>query len=307
MIESLFSYRQPCWHGLGEIVLDAPSSEEAIKLAGLDWDVIQEPVYLKDNVEVPNILANVRDKDRSVLGTVSSRYAVVQNKDAFSFMDTLLGGDVVYETAGSLSSGKRIWLLVKITSDMTILGDAVDQYVVLMNSHNGTSGLKAAVTPIRVVCNNTLIKGFSRASRSISMRHVGTIYDKMAEASRVLKLNSTYMEAMNKYAEGLYATKISNAQVDKFLSIVFKADEEATDLVKARNNDKIFEFKARLTAPDLANFAGTAYQVYGALTDYVSHTEPTRTTKTYAETRFNSIVTDNSFVDTAMEALMAVA
>lgn len=122
MIETMFAVREKPWHRLGTIVMEAPASAEALRLAGLDWTVEQEPVYTEHNEMVKGYKANVRSSDRRVLGVVSDRYKVVQNTDAFSFTDELLGNGVKYETAGSLQEGKRVWLLARLPKEYVIAG-----------------------------------------------------------------------------------------------------------------------------------------------------------------------------------------
>ena len=99
LVETMFYVRETPWHGLGTKVDEAPTSAEAIKLAGLDWNVSSEPIYTNDQIEIPNMKANIRDTDRTVLGVVSDRYKVVQNKEAFEFTDSLINEEVKYETA----------------------------------------------------------------------------------------------------------------------------------------------------------------------------------------------------------------
>ena len=110
-VETMFYTREKPWHGLGTMVAEAPESREALRLAELDWRVLQEPVYTENNELIAGYRVNVRDRDRKVLGVVTDRYKVVQNEEAFTFTDTLLGEGVRYETAGSLQEGKRVWLL----------------------------------------------------------------------------------------------------------------------------------------------------------------------------------------------------
>ena len=112
-VESMFYTREKPWHGLGTRVMSSPTSEDALILAGLNWKVLQEPVYTEKKEVIEGFKANVRDSDRKVLGVVSDRYKVVQNNEAFAFTDALLGEGVRYETAGSLNSGKSVWLLAR--------------------------------------------------------------------------------------------------------------------------------------------------------------------------------------------------
>ena len=114
-VETMFSVRQIPWHGLGTIVEEAPTSADALHLAGLDWEVVQNPVFTGDGFEIPNYKANVRNSDNSVLGIVTDRYKIVQNSEAFAFTDSIIdSGEVLYETAGSLRNGKTIWLLARM-------------------------------------------------------------------------------------------------------------------------------------------------------------------------------------------------
>ena len=128
-VETMFYVRETPWHGLGTRVLEAPSSQEALRLSGLDWNVIQEPIYTKENERIPSYKANVRDSDRKTLGVVTDRYKVIQNTEAFAFTDALLGEGVRYETAGSLQDGKRIWLLAHMPHEYIIGGEHISPYL----------------------------------------------------------------------------------------------------------------------------------------------------------------------------------
>ena len=155
-VETMFSVRETPWHGLGRIIMDAPASREALELAGLDWQVESRYIYSSTGAMIPGYRANVRSTDDAVLGVVSDRYRIVQNEEAFQFTDDLLGEGVTYETAGSLQGGKKVWMLARLPRKYLIAGDQVVPYLVIFNSHDGSSGVKVAMTPIRVVCQNTL-------------------------------------------------------------------------------------------------------------------------------------------------------
>jgi len=150
--ETGFFVREPAWHGLGTIVQDAPTSMDALKLAELDWQVTQEPIYLNNNVVIKNAFANVRSSDNGVLGITTERYKVVQNSEAFSFTDALLDSNVRYESAGSLAEGKRIFILAKMPEIYKIGGDDVEPFLVFTNSFDGKGSIRVALTPVRVVC-----------------------------------------------------------------------------------------------------------------------------------------------------------
>lgn len=129
-VEKMFYVRETPWHGLGTKVMEAPASGEALKIAGLDWKVIQEPIYTTEKEPIEGFKVNVRDSDRRVLGVVSDRYKIVQNQEAFSFTDELLGEGVRYETAGSLQNGRKVWLLARMPHEYIISGERITPYLV---------------------------------------------------------------------------------------------------------------------------------------------------------------------------------
>ena len=190
-VESMFSVREVPWHGLGTIIQEAPDSEAALKLAGLDWSVKQVPVLYEGQKTGHQF--NVRESDNRVLGVVGGRYKPVQNAEAFAFTDELVGGDVRYETAGSLADGKRVWMLAKMP-DTRVLDDIVEPYLCLTNGHDGFSSLKVCMTPVRVVCQNTLNMALKGAKRTWTVRHSGNINAKMEEAQQTLGLAQNYMK-----------------------------------------------------------------------------------------------------------------
>jgi len=155
-VETMFYVREAPWHGLGKRVEHALSSDSALQEAGLDWKVTQRSLLTDNLIEIPGFKANIRETDQQLLGIVTDRYSIVQNQEAFGFTDQLLGEGVRYETAGSLQNGKKVWLLARLPDNYMILGDRVSPYMVFSNSHDGSGSIKVAMTPIRVVCQNTL-------------------------------------------------------------------------------------------------------------------------------------------------------
>ena len=178
-VESMFYVRETPWHGLGTKVNEAPTSKDALIYAGLDWKVVQNNVYTQDGSLISGYKANIRSTDRSVLGIVSDRYKIVQNQDAFQFTDDLLGEGVTYETAGSLQGGRKVWMLARMPHRYIISGDEIEPYLVVMNSHDGSSGIKVAMTPIRVVCQNTLNLALGSAKRIWTTKHTENVMSRV--------------------------------------------------------------------------------------------------------------------------------
>ncbi len=184
-VETMFSVREKPWHGLGVMVEEAPTSADALQLAGLDWEINAKPVFTAEGIQIPGYQANTRSSDGSIMGIVSDKYRIVQNREAFEFTDALIGEGVTYETAGSLRGGKTIWLLAKMP-ETEILGDKFEPYICFTNSHDGSGAVRACMTPVRVVCNNTLNLALSQASRSWSTPHKGNVQGRLAEAWQTL-------------------------------------------------------------------------------------------------------------------------
>ena len=305
-IESMFYVRETPWHGLGTRVITAPTSKEALGLAGLDWQVVQEPIYTETEKLIEGYKANVRDSDRRVLGVVTDRYKVIQNEEAFAFTDELLGEGVRYEMAGSLQGGKKVWLLAHMPHEYIISGERISPYLVFSNTHDGSGAIKVALTPIRVVCNNTLNLALRTAKRSWSMIHTGDIKEKMQEAKNTLFMAEKYMDELGKEFESLRMKSMTDAKVMEFIEELLPVDESATSQ-QVRNIKRLQEdMKARyFEAPDLVGLGKNAYRFINAVSDFATHAEPLRRTTTYKENLFARTVEGNPLIDKAYQMVQA--
>lgn len=298
-VETMFSVRETPWHGLGTIVQEAPTSKDALDLAGLNWTVDGKPVFDVNGNPIKGYKANTRSSDGSVLGVVTDRYKVVQNSEAFDFTDALIGEGVTYETAGSLKNGKTIWLLAKMPK-RNILDDKFDPYICFTNSHDGTGAIRVVSTPIRVVCNNTLNLALNTATRSWSTRHMGDMNSKLQEAKHTLQLANDYLDALADEADRLANEKFSNEEVLAVLDEMFPVTPEMSN--RQRNNAEIVKdgIIACMYAPDLVKFLNTKWGFLNAVSDYVGHANPTRMTDTYAENNWGRIMNGHPIMDRAM-------
>lgn len=284
------------WHRLGTPVENAPTSYEAIRMAGLDWEVESRPIFTDNGIEIPGYKANTRNTDNNVLGIVSDRYSIVQNKDAFAFTDMLIGEGCTYETAGSLFDGKKIFLLARMPQTK-ILGDEVDPFLCFTNNHSGTGAIQACITPIRVVCNNTLNLALAQATRKWSARHIGDINSKLEEAKHTLYLANTYMENLDIEADKLANIKISTDETMKIIEELFPIEENISERKKATIIQVRNEFIDCINAPDIAKFKGTAWSIVNAASDWMSHRTPKRSTDTFQERNFNRIIEGHEVLD----------
>lgn len=304
-VEQMFYVGETPWHGLGTKIETAPTSEDAIVAAGLDWNVIQEPVYTSEGVLIPGYKANIRDTDRKVLGMVTNKYKIVQNKDAFSFTDSLLGEGVRYETAGSLASGKRVWMLARL-EDRLITDEKVSPYLVFTNNHDGTGAVKVAITPIRVVCQNTLNLALQTAERSWSAAHMGNIEDKLNEAKKTLLNAENYLECLEEEFGELKMQKLTDDQVVQYIKELIPMDEKATDRVKSTTKEMWVDIMDRyLYTPNLQPLEKSAYRFVNAVSDFATHRQPARRTANYQENLFMKTVDGNALIDMSYRLVKA--
>lgn len=282
--DTMFSVKQVPWHGLGSILQDAPeTSEEAIRLAGLDWKAEKKAMYLGDGSEVPDAYAIVRDTDNAVLGTVGNRYTILQNEEAFGFFDPLITDKIAtYETAGSLSGGRRVWILAKMDGEVVVGdNDKVDKYVLLSNTHDGTGSVIAKITPVRVVCNNTLtaaIRQKGRKTDEIKLRHTKTVNSRVKQASQLLQtVNDTYKqleEAWRRMAE----FELTPVQVLNYFESVLPDPEGVDNPYKTQQ--KRIEFHQLMKDSSIGGTLSTAentlWGAFNAVTAHATHVKSQR-------------------------------
>ena len=276
-LESAMHIRQVPWFGIGTVVEEAPTSAEAMRLAGLDWEVVQKPVYC-DGMKVPNRVGNVRMRidhethalEKNVLGIVSPDYHPVQNSEAFDFFDSLIGEEAHYESAGCLGEGRQIFLTAKMERRWTVADDDIDTYLLLSNGHDGCHALRAAVTPIRVVCQNTLNLALAKAKRSWMMFHSRDIKEKMREAQTALGLTAAYMDEFTEFGNRAVDAKVSAGQLEFLAGELFRP-LEMTEASKKTMEKKMAEFEICLQAPDVRPYAGTVWGVLNAVSDFETH------------------------------------
>ena len=305
-VESMFSTREKPWHGLGTIVAEAPDSKEALEVAGLDWKVIQKKIYTDNMEPVHGYLANVRDTDGQILGVVSNRYRVVQNEDAFAFTDALLGEGVRYETAGSLQSGRRVWMLAKLPSEYIILGEQISPYLVFSNTHDGSGAIKVAMTPVRVVCSNTLNLALNTTKRCWSAKHTTNIAEKLDEARETLLFAESYMSALGAEFEELCKVRMSDKKVMEFVKTLLPMKDDMTIQQKKNVRNLQEDLKQRyFDAPDLQDVGKNAYRFVNAVSDFATHNKPLRETANYKENLFMRTMDGNAMIDKAYRLVKA--
>ena len=304
MVYSNTDGRGTPWHGQGVSIDHFMTSIEALDHSGLNWDVISKPIQVCGGNKIEGYTANVRSSDGAVLGVVGKRYKIVQNRDAFGFVDGIIGeGCAAYDTAGSLNGGKTVWMLVKL-DQTNLVGDATDNYLCFANTHDGSGSVKVCITPVRVVCNNTLNAALSGAQRILRMRHTTNVDKRIDEAREVLGLTARYQVELAEFAEAMAKKKVDDLQLKAILNSIFDPKgEKPSDLQKRNAEESKQAFYVCYAAPDIAKFQGTAWGAINAMSDLVGHSLPHRQTKTYDEMNWGRIMDGHTLFDQMVEAV----
>jgi phage/plasmid-like protein (TIGR03299 family) len=295
---SFFSVQEKAWHGLGQIVTDYPTSAEAIKHAGLDYEVIKSPLYtnasniidptdsleIRDNdVNVPNYFATIRTDNNAVLGVVGKEYHIVQNREAFSFFDAIVGGTdgILYETAGALGNGERIFITAKLPDYIRVGNgdDVTEKYIFLTTSHDGSGSITAAFTPVRIVCQNTLNASLRNMSNVVRIRHTSGAKQRLENAHKVMGLANEFSNQLEDIFNNWAKVKVADNEVKKMIQFALCPNKETLQHLKAGNDDEIstvfkntvedaFAYAMTSDSQQMNTTKGTLFGAYNAVTGY---------------------------------------
>jgi phage/plasmid-like protein (TIGR03299 family) len=225
--DRMFSVREMPWHRLGALLDEPPRSiDEALEKAGLGWSIRtaevhfeRRPAWTDDFGRVhaaelertESHKATLRSDTGSLLGIVGRDYEPLSNRDAFAFLDGLIGSQLHFETAGSLWGGRRVWVLARLPEWVEVGGDTTGAYVYVANSHDGTLAVTAAVTPIRIVCANTLGFALTRdVKRQFRARHTGGLQQRLHEAREVMRITVDYARQFKRLGDQLALEPITD-------------------------------------------------------------------------------------------------
>ena len=293
---SFFSVKEKAWHGLGQVVHDYPTSAEAIKHAGLDYTVEKRKLFTSGSdkeagnsdttaaggsIDVPNFYATVRTDSEQVLGVVGKDYEVVQNVEAFTFFDAITGGDgILYETAGALGKGEKIFITAKLPSYIKVgKDDLIEQYLFLTTSHDGLGSITAAFTPIRIVCNNTLNAALRNHSNSIKIRHTANAKERLEQAHQLMGICNKLSSELDNIFNNWSKVKISDPEVKKLIQLAMVPNKEVFNNIQEGKDDDLstcfknicdtaFEYAMSNPTQLQETTKGTLFGAYNAVTGY---------------------------------------
>jgi phage/plasmid-like protein (TIGR03299 family) len=268
------------WHRLGTRLDEPATASEAIEAAGLDFEVELTRLVTINDIPVPDKLAVVREDSHTILGVVGNTYRPVQNRECFGFLDAIVeDGGLRYHTAGALGKGERIWMLAKLPDDIRVKNsdDITEKYLLLSNSHDGSSSLRVYFTPIRVVCANTLaIATRNGRGQGVSIVHKGNLTSKVRQAQEVLGLAKRFYDDAEEQINRLARHYPSLRQLEEYFRQVYPdaPDGESTRTKNVRQEMlRLFEQGIGHDMPDIRH---TTWTALNAVTEYVDHYRSTR-------------------------------
>jgi phage/plasmid-like protein (TIGR03299 family) len=272
----------PAWHGLGTVLEHAPDSATMIQAAHLDWQVHKAPLYANPDgnlIAVPDMFATMRGDTHAVLGVVSDRYNIVQNVEAFDFLDNLLkDGIMKYESAGALRGGRIVWVLARMPSvDIVADGDTLNRYILFTTAHDGSGAIYAAPTTVRVVCANTL----RLATQDMTgIRHSTNVRERLNVAHNYIsQLDGKFTDFRD------HARRLADSHVDMFdpaieayLKELFPEPSKALLTIPSGKSKGIYEKKIGQVRLNMFHASNTLmamrdswWQAYNAVTLYYDH------------------------------------
>lgn len=262
------------WASIGTTI-DSTAVEDALTKAKLNYEVQKERLYLADGTSIPEMVATtyttIKDDKptKHILGTVGEKYEVVQNRDGFAFVDYISDG--LKFVKGGMTHTGMIYLIAELP-EVDILGDGFKPYVIFRNSFNGKYQLSAAITPLRIVCQNQFNFAFKHVENTINIRHSARAYDRMEEAKYVLQGVAQYMGKLNEIAKQFAGIKLNKTETEIAVNMLFPTPDNADERAKLVLASQKASFVKMLDADDNQNHKGNAWGLVNAYTDYITHT-----------------------------------
>ena len=283
-VASFASFREPAWHGLGTVFTEEKNTNEMLVAANLNnWNVRLEELTIPSNLTSDKnyqyvVRTNPTDKSQTdVLGIVGERYTPLQNEELFAFGDNILDGGGRWETAGSIKGGRVVFGSLALERETILdpngVADKVKTYLLINTSHDGSIAIQASITPVRVVCANTLNLALNRTKKrdgvkqSFKIRHTQTANGKVQVARETLGLANKYMDEFDKMAHAMISKEISAQQFNDIILAAYpKPDKDARGSLKKWEN-KIDLINDIYTGEFNGMIANTAWGAFNALTE----------------------------------------
>ena len=289
-IESFASLREPAWHGLGVVFNEEKTTAEMLDTANLsNWNVRLEDLEIPSHLESDKSYQYVirtnpfNTEQTDVLGVVGQRYVPLQNEDLFSFGDNILDGGGRWETAGSLRGGRVVFGSLALERETILdpngVADKVKTYLLVNTSHDGSIAIQASITPVRVVCANTLnlalnsIKKKNGVKQSFKIRHTQTAEGRILQAREALGLSVAYFDEFSKEAQELFSREITDKKFSEIIKAIYpKPEKDAKKIALTKWENKVILLDDLYHNSNTnANIKGTAWGALNALTERLDY------------------------------------
>lgn len=303
---------------MGVNLQNVASLETALKLSGLDYTVEKKPLQFMSETEtvwngqsvkvsapfpIENMFATVRSDNNQFMGIVGKGYEILQNQEAFDFLDSMVLSGAKFETAGSYGTNSAKNFITMSTEPMKILDDNFLPTMMFLNSHDGTKSIQVMYINVRIFCSNCIARAKKGAENSINIRHSRSMRDKMDIAREVLLAQTNYFEALKKEAEKLAVKPFSKEAFESLARELFPVKEEDSEIVQIRNLAKVEQLLTAYRQDDLANFNNTAWGAIQAVADFESH--PVNMRKTKVNGGFTNVVNAMPLLNMVWERVAA--
>jgi len=291
VIEAAFAGQKP-WHGLGQMVKEHMTTDEALDLAHLRWRImlldlqytlpdnaVPDALYEGDYTRtIPDTRAIIREDTGEYFGTVGNRYTPIQNEDQAAFIQALIGDGNVVECCGALFGGRKVFWTVKCPTELLIGGeDRIEKYLIIVNGHDGSIGFTVFWSPIRVVCNNTLRAALDgKGEQIVRLKHTNNVHDRVDDARKTLGIAEDYFNQVGEKFESFLTCKINPGDFLAYTEKLFGDKEDTRNIVK--------------TNYQAENQQGTMWGAYNAVTQFADHQMRFRGTVGREEKRFESVL-----------------
>lgn len=286
--------REATWNKVGTDIRSANSVKEALQISGLDYEVVKAPVYLSNGHRIKDQFATKKKGTDEVFGIVGKDYTIVQNEEAFSFVDGIISEGLTFVKAGETSYMNYI---IASLPEQYILDDKFNPYIIFQNSHAGATTLKAAICPLRIICQNQFTMAFRNAENKISLRHSSSIHEKMNEAQHILQFSAEYMNSFNMMATKMAANKIGEEKAIDLIDKYFLVDDNASTRKVNSNEEKKMVLLNAYNSEDNQNFRGTVWGLVNAFSDYITHIDPSRKTEKSSVSKFVNVTFNNGLMN----------
>ena len=276
MVETMAYAGELPWHGLGVKVIDDLTPEQMMQKAGVDWSVEKQDLVTAGGSVIKNKQALVRSSDGSVLDVVGKGWNPVQNADAFNFFEEYVkAGDMQMHTAGSLDNGKMVWALAKTNDSFELFkGDVTENYFLFSNPHQFGKAIDIRMTPIRVVCNNTLTLSLSAKSDAMLKVNHRKEFDS-SEVKDTLGIAREKLEQYKSMAEFLGSKRYTSENIVQYFNTVFgsPAKEKVDGVFPTTSLNAKLGLENLQTQPGAKFGEGTFWQAFNTVTYLNDHVQ----------------------------------